>query len=180
MSYRTCITILPNPPAGSTGGPLDPCKTALDEITTIVTSSECSETTAKEMLENLAKQQQDILRAISTNLYGLHSCVFNPRFETSIYDSEDQDYHYPVIPDYEGKLLIDGLQNVLRYSGEDQWSAPEITLYWSSPNIFEIKEHAKIVVNHGDQRVSLRSANKRRQMGAFVELYEVHQLVPYN
>lgn len=189
MAYRVCVVIpelfTPNfhgdsSGVDSSGGLVDPCNDYQDELAQIALSPECSENNSKQLLEVAAKKQQDILRAISTNLYGYTSCIFNPRFETSIYDSEDQDYHYPTVPDFEGKLLIDGLQNGLRYSGEDQWSAPEITLYWSRPNIFEIKEHAKIIVNHGDQKVALRSANRRRMMGQFVELYEVHQLVPYN
>jgi hypothetical protein len=130
--------------------------------------------------EQAAKGQQDVLRAIYTNLHGVQGCVFNPRFETSIYDSEDQDYHYPIIPDFEGKLMIDGIADALRFAGEDQWSMPEVTLYWSQPNVFDIKENAKIVVNHLDQRISFRSKNKRRQVGQHVEMVQVHQLVPYN
>ena len=130
--------------------------------------------------EQAAKRQQDSLRAIYTNLHGVQGCVFNPRFETSIYDSEDQDYHYPIVPDFEGKLMIDGISDALRYAGEDQWSMPEVTLYWSQPNIFDIKENAKIVVNHFDQKISFRSKNKRRQMGQHIEMVQVHQLVPFN
>lgn len=130
--------------------------------------------------EELAKRQQDSLRAIYTNLKGVHACVFNPRFETSIYDSEDQDYHYPIVPDYEGKLLIDGIADTIRFAGEDQWSMPEVTLYWSQPNVFDIKENAKIVVNHLDQKMSFRSKNKRRQLGQHVEMVQIHQLVPFN
>jgi len=130
--------------------------------------------------EQAAKRQQDSLRAIYTNLDGVRACVFNPRFESSIYDSEDQDYHYPVVPDYEGKLLIDGIADTIRFAGEDQWSIPEITLYWSSPNVFDIKENAKIVVNHLDQKLSLRSVNKRRQLGQHLEMLELHQLIPFN
>lgn len=130
--------------------------------------------------EQAAKTQQDSLRAIYTNLQGVQACIFNPRFETSIYDEEDQDYHYPVVPDYEGKLLIDGIADALRFAGEDQWSMPEVTLYWSQPNVFDIKENAKIVVNHFDQRISFRSKNKRRQLGQHIELVQVHQLVPFN
>ena len=152
----------------------------MHELADIAFSASCGNNNAKVALEQSAKKQQDILRAINTNLFGLFSCVFNPRFDTSIYQQEDQDFHYPIIPDFEGKLLIEGLQNVLRYSGEDQWSSPEITLYWSRPNIFEIKENAKIVIHQGDQRVSLRSSNRRRQMGQFIELYETHQLIPFN
>ena len=106
--------------------------------------------------------------------------MFNPRFETSIYDTEDQDYHYPIVPDFEGKLMIDGIADALRFAGEDQWSMPEVTLYWSQPNVFDIKENAKIVVNHLDQRISFRSLNKRRQVGQHVEMVQVHQLVPFN
>jgi hypothetical protein len=134
----------------------------------------------QQLQEKASKRQQDILLAISTNLHGVHGCVFNPRFETSIYDSEDQDYHYPVIPDFEGKLLIDGIADVLRYAGEDQWSMPEVTLYWSQPNIFDIKENAKIVVNHLDQKISFRSKNLRRQIGQHVEIRQIVQLVPFN
>lgn len=130
--------------------------------------------------EQASKRQQDSLRAIATNLHGVQACIFNPRFETSIYDQEDQDYHYPIIPDFEGKLLIEGIADALRYAGEDQWSMPEVTLYWSQPNVFDIKENAKIVVNHFDQRISFRSKNKRRQLGQHVEMVQVHQLVPFN
>jgi hypothetical protein len=130
--------------------------------------------------EQAAKRQQDSLRAIYTNLHGVQGCVFNPRFETSIYDSEDQDYHYPIVPDFEGKLMIDGIADTIRFAGEDQWSMPEVTLYWSQPNIFDIKENSKIVVNHLDQKISFRSKNKRRQVGQHVEMVQVHQLVPFN
>jgi hypothetical protein len=164
----------------SSNGPINPCTDYVDELAVISLDTTCTQNTYEQMLEEASKKQQDILRAINTNLFGVYCCVFNPRFDTSIYQQEDQDYHYPVVPDFEGKLLIEGLQNVLRYSGEDQWSSPSITLYWSRPNIFEIKENAKIVVHHGDQHVSLRSTNRRRQMGQFIELYEVHELVPYN
>ena len=191
MANRTCIVVNelftpqfhgPNSLASfnSSGGSTDPCKNYLHELADIAFSEACSKNDTKLNLELAAKKQQDILRAINTNLFGLQSCIFNPRFDTSVYQQEDQDFHYPVIPDFEGKLLIEGLQNILRYSGEDQWSSPEITLYWSRPNIFEIKENAKIVVHHGDQRVSLRSANRRRQMGQFIELYETHSLIPFN
>jgi hypothetical protein len=130
--------------------------------------------------EQAAKRQQDSLRAITGNLQGVQACVFNPRFESSIYDSEDQDYHYPVVPDYEGKLLIDGIADTIRFAGEDQWSMPEVTLYWSQPNVFDIKENAKIVVNHLDQKLAFRSLNKRRQLGQHVEIVQLHQLVPFN
>ena len=188
-TYRTCI-LVPEQLSPNFHGTrvidssnlpvVDPCTEYLDEITLIASSAGCSTNNTKILLEIAAKKQQDILRAINTNLFGIHACIFSPRFDTSIYQQEDQDYHYPVIPDYEGKLLIEGLENVLRYSGEDQWSSPTITLFWSRPNIFEIVENAKIVVNHGDQHVSLRSANRRRQMGQFIELYEAHELVPFN
>lgn len=188
-AYRTCILVnqqlSPNfhgtRVIDSSDLPVvDPCADYLDEIVSITSSPECNVNNAKMLLEIAGKRQQDILRAINTNLFGVNACVFNPRFDTSIYQQEDQDFHYPTISDYEGKLLIEGLENVLRYSGEDQWSSPTITLYWSRPNIFEIQENAKIVVHHGDQHVSLRSANRRRQMGQFIELYEAHELVPFN
>jgi hypothetical protein len=134
----------------------------------------------EQTLEIATKKQQDILRAINTNLFGVMCCVFNPRFDTSVYQQEDQDYHYPVIPDFEGKMLIEGLQNVLRYSGEDQWSSPTITLYRSRPDIFEVQEYAKIVVHHGNQHVSLRAANRRVITGQFIILYDVFELVPFN
>ena len=143
------------------------------------TGENCN-STFQQVTEQAAKRQQDSMRAIYTNLHGVQSCIFNPRFETSIYDSEDQDYHYPIVPDFEGKLLIDGIADALRYAGEDQWSMPEVTLYWSQPNVFDIKENAKIVVNHLDQRISFRSKNKRRQVGQHVEMVQVHQLVPFN
>ena len=167
----------------SSGILVDPCADALTDLVTI-NSPPCSTGTNtpsyQQLQEQSAKKQQDILRAINTNLFGVFCCVFSPRFDTSIYQQEDQDYHYPVIPDYEGKLLIEGLQNVLRYSGEDQWSSPTITLYWSNPNIFEIQENAKIVAHQGDQKVSLRVLNRRRMLGQFLELYEAMELVPYN
>ncbi len=188
--HRVCIivpeSLTPNYHGAlphSSGILVDPCADALTELVTI-NSPPCSTSTNtpsyQQLQEQSAKKQQDILRAINTNLFGVFCCVFSPRFDTSIYQQEDQDYHYPVIPDYEGKLLIEGLQNVLRYSGEDQWSSPTITLYWSNPNIFEIQENAKIVAHQGDQKVSLRVLNRRRMLGQFLELYEAMELVPYN
>jgi len=144
-----------------------------------IQSAHC-QTSFHENLEKSAKKQQDFMRAMMTNAYGVMACVFNPRLETSVYDSDDQDYHYPVVPDYEGKLLIQGLSDVIRYAGEDQWSMPEVTLFWSEPNIFTIKENAKIVVHQNDQKVSLRAKNIRRLMGAFVELVQVIELIPFN
>jgi len=137
------------------------------------------DTSFQALLECAAKAQIDTLLAIKTNLYGVEACVFNPRFETSIYDEEDQDFHYPIIADFKGKLLITGISQ-LRFAGEDQWNTTEPTLWWNQPNVFDIKENAKIVVNHFDQKISLRSHNRRRQVGQFRELVQVHQLVPFN
>ena len=131
------------------------------------------------LLEQCAKRQIDNLIAIDTNLHGVHACVFNPRFETSIYDEEDQDYHYPVLPDFEGKLLITGLGR-RRFAGEDQWTNAEPLLWWNQPNVFDIKENAKIVVNHFDQKVSFRSKELRRDIGQHIEIIQVHSLVPFN
>lgn len=180
--------ILPKSPSdglgsGSSGSSVDdssnglfgPCDSPLP-----VGGGNCPPSNFQIQQEQAAKRQQDILRDIYTNLHGVQACIFNPRFETSIYDDEDQDFHYPIVPDFEGKLMIEGLADALRYSGEDQWSMPEVTLYWSQPNVFNIQEDAKIVVNHLDQKVSFRAKNKRRQIGQHVEMLQVFQLVPYN
>lgn len=189
MAHRTCIIVpeLLSPQfhgedsnASSDIPPVNTCTNYVDELAAISLDSACSSGTGEQGLEYLTKKQQDMLRAINTNLFGVHSCVFNPRFDTSIYQQEDQDYHYPVVPDFEGKLLIEGLQNALRYSGEDQWSSPSITLYRSRPDIFEVQENSKIVVHHGNQHVSFRSANRRVITGQFIILYEAHELVPFN
>lgn len=186
-SYRTCVIVnellSPKFHGLSPDLPLatpNPCKDYLNEIIMLVDPPCNNPVSFEQLQEQSAKRQQDILRAISTNLYGVEACVFLPHFDTSIYQQEDEDYHYAVVPEWEGKVLIEGLQNLLRYSGEDQWSSPTITLYWSRPNVFEIQENSKIVVHQGDQRVSLRSANRRRMMGQFIELYEVHELIPLN
>lgn len=133
----------------------------------------------QQLLERCAKNQIDTITAINTNLQGVFVCIFNPRFETSIYDEEDQDYHYPVIPDYEGKILITGLVSP-RFAGEDQWTHAEPVLWWNQPNIFDIKENAKIVVNHADQRMTFRSKDLQRNMGQHIEIMQIHQLVPFN
>jgi hypothetical protein len=156
---------------------LDSFATSVESPTS--SSSDCQSTFQAQM-EACAKAQIDAMLGLTANLVGYFSCVFNPRFETSIYDSEDQDYHYPVVPDYQGKLLIVGLAEGLRFAGEDQWSPAEIALHWNTPQIFDIKENAKIVVNYFDQKVTLRSKTKRRKMGQFRELVQIHQLVPFN
>lgn len=137
------------------------------------------DTSFQALLEQCAKRQIDTLIGINTNLQGVEACVFNPRFETSIYDEEDQDYHYPVLPDFEGKLLITGLGS-RRFAGEDQWTNNEPLLWWNQPNVFDIKENAKIVVNHFDQKVSFRSKELRRDIGQHIEIIQVHSLVPFN
>lgn len=132
-------------------------------------------------LERAAAKARNTLQAVDTSLYGVQGCVFNPRFETSIYDSEDQDYHYPIVPDFEGKLLIKGLTEPdIRYGGEDQWSFQFLELWWSTPNVFEIKENAKLVINYFDIKISLRAKNKRRKLGNFSVITEIFELVPYN
>ena len=130
-------------------------------------------------LEDCIKRQQEALLDLSKALYGFDVCIFNPTFRNSEYDEEDQGFHYPIDPDFTGKVLIKGLYEFLRYGGEDQWSMPEVTLYWNTPAYFTIKENAKIVVNTKDQRVTFRAKLYKSQFGQFTEYRQLFTLVPY-
>jgi hypothetical protein len=167
-----CRVILPRPEEPEDSNAVaDPCTPPIPN---------CQSNFYAQLEQGIAKQRA-ALQATEQAILGVQGCVFNPRFETSIYNSEDQDYHYPVVPDFEGKLLIKGLTSPpIRYGGEDQWSFDNLELWWSSFNGFTIKENAKIVINYFDVKVSFRAKNKKRYLGNFIIMTEVFELVPFN
>lgn len=130
-------------------------------------------------LESCIKRQQSAMLDMAAALYGFDVCVYNPTFTDSVYDEEDQGYHYPLEPSFTARVMIKGLYEYLRFAGTDQWSMPEVTLYWNTPNEHPIKENAKIVVHTGDQWVTFRAKVYRLQFGQFVAYRQLYSLIPY-
>ncbi len=141
----------------------------------------CASNTFQLALNLAAKRQRMLLLAIDTSMYGVQAAIFNPRFDTSVYNQDAEDYNYPTTPDWEGKVLIKGLNTPeQRWAGEDQYTFDRTELWWSPVLGFEPKEQCLIHVNYGDLKLSFRALNKRRFMGIFVELTDIYELVSYN
>ena len=139
------------------------------------------ESTFSRYLEAGIKNQISTMLSIATHVHGIKCKVYNPVYNPSVYDSEDQRYVYEETPAYSGKILISGLP-FISYSGRDQWSNEQIRLFWNQPakNNTEIKEKAKIVVDSDYRKVSLRSKTLRRHTGRYFEFLQIHELVPHN
>lgn len=130
-------------------------------------------------LEGCIKHQQDAMLGMMAAMYGFDICCYNPIFTDSVYDEEDQSYHYPLEPNFIKRVLIKGLYEYLRFGGTDQWSMPEVTLYDAVGSLPEIKENARIVVNAADQHVSFRAKVYRVQFGQFVAYRKLYTLIPW-
>jgi hypothetical protein len=131
-----------------------------------------------ETLQKAAYNQLNTYITIQTNLWGVDCCLYNPVFTTSIYDDEDTLFNYNAVEDFHARILIQGLQGT-RFSGRDQWTHENFPLlWWNQPNIFDIKQDAKIIVNHAARQLAFRSLYVRRIVNQFLELVQIHHLVP--
>lgn len=130
-------------------------------------------------LEACIRTQQQNLLDIVAAVHGYDVCVYNPTFIDSDYDEEDQGFHYPLQPDFTGRVVIKGLVEYLRYGGEDQWTPAEVLLYLNEPASIIIKENARIVVNTIEQRVTFRAKFYKKQYGQFVSYRRIYTLIPY-
>jgi len=118
---------------------------------------------------------------IFITLFGVNSEVYSPNGSSSLYGEEDQAFDYGSTPDYSGKLLITGL-NELRFAAEDDWSPGEIKLFTpiDASLGYIPQENAKIVVNENDNQFTLRVLNRRTTTGQHLELVHQFELVGYN
>jgi len=114
-------------------------------------------------------------------LFGVACEVYAPNESTTLYGEEDQAFDYGPTPDYSGKLLITGL-NELRFAAEDDWSPGEIKLFTpvDASLGFIPQENAKIVVSDNDNQFTLRVLNRRTITGQHLELIHQFELVGFN
>jgi len=114
-------------------------------------------------------------------LFGVACKVYAPSESTTLYGEEDQAFDYDSTPDYTGKLLITGL-NELRFAAEDDWSPAEIKLFTpvDSSLGYIPQENAKIVVAEEDNQFTLRVLNRRAIIGQHLELSYQFELVGFN
>lgn len=118
---------------------------------------------------------------VMTNLYGLECQVFEPVSSVSIYDEEDQEFVYNSNPDYVGKLLITGI-NELRFGSLDDWSPGEVKLFTPTDSSigYVPLENSKIIVNDNDNEFNLRVLSKRAITGQHLEIIHIFELVGFN
>lgn len=117
--------------------------------------------------------------ALYKKMYAVTCEVYEPQQSVSIYDDDDQVFDYNAVADFEGDLLITGL-NELRFGSWDEWSPPEVKLYVEVGAEYIPNENAKIVINEDDNVLSLRVLNKRTITGQHLELIYIFELVPFN
>lgn len=136
----------------------------------------------QQQLNAAAAAQRAILQAVEIQQLGVLGSIFNPRFETSIYQEDDEEYDYPSEPDFTGKLLIKGLLTPnIRYAGTDQWQFDHTELWWASQQTtFIPKEQAKVVIHDNDLHLVFRILNKRQILGMYRRIADVYELIPFN
>lgn len=133
------------------------------------------------LLETAAREAHGKHLLLLVRLFGADCEVYAPKESTSVYDEEDQAFDYDDTPDFAGRMLITGL-NELRFGGHDDWNPSEVKLFTPGDSSLGYipQENAKIVVTEADNVFNLRVLNKRAVVGQHIEIAYEFELVGFN